>query len=61
MQKRPKSRQEENRDASKLTEHEQMIRALQEAAERLSKARQALKKQDRSTGADDDHNANREW
>ena len=38
-----------------------MIRALQEAGERLAKAREALKKQDRSTDSKDDPDAGREW
>ena len=61
MPKRPKSRHEENGDDSDRTEHEQMIRALQEAAARLAKAREALNKRARSGDTDDDPDGGREW
>ena len=60
MPKHPESRREENENASTLDEHEQMIRALKEAAERLANARKALKKEGRASDSRDGTDPGRE-
>jgi hypothetical protein len=62
MPEHPRSRSRENRDASdELTEHERMIKALQEATARLAKAREALHAQRDASESRKRANPNREW
>ena len=62
MPEHPRSRsQEECDDSDALTEHERMIKALQEATARLAKAREALNERRGATEAPDSSDSDREW
>jgi hypothetical protein len=62
MPEHPRSRsQEEGDDSDALTEHERMIKALQEATARLAKAREALNEQRSAPEAPEDSDSDRGW
>lgn len=62
MPEHPRLRsQGEGDDSDALTEHERMIKALQEATARLAKAREALNEQRGASESPDGSDSDREW